>query len=196
MRRGQPKYQSNLTDSKFIEYLRKNLSNLGGGGGGEAIAFDKQTYYAAWFNPLHENSAYYLEALTPSYVFTDISTTGIKLLINRSQVPSNTTHFKYRVESFYTGSPSAKGVAWSAKAAFAGTGVAPTFGTAVIRTVTLGDENVKSISDWSDIVTINGATPVDNDTIIVQIDRKDDNAGDTLNVDAKLVWVELEWITD
>lgn len=158
-----------------------------------AITPKKQKLYASHLLPLASASAYYVEAPTPVQIFIYTAVTGVKVLINTSDMPSGTNAFKYRVRSYFTGSPEYKVVTWSAKAAFLGDTITPSFGTAVLVDQTLVTTNVPATSEWSANVSI-GTNTTDN-TAIIQLDRKADDGDDTMDLEAKLVWVEIEFVT-
>jgi len=160
------------------------------------ITPNKQLLYASWLEPLQSGSAYFLNLPVPAQVFSHTADEGIKVLLNTSQIPPNTTKLKYRVNSYYVGSPAALNVIWSARAGYTGATITPVYGTGVKLThAQNAAQNTRVTSLFSEEVTIGGEA-ITNDTLVVELKRLgSSDANDTLNVSAHLTWIEIEFVT-
>jgi hypothetical protein len=149
------------------------------------------------FLPWHEDSAYYVGAESPAYVFEPTTKSSVKLIFSEDQVIEDVEKVKIKFECYYDDNPTPAllDVVWEVSAGWYAGSITPTMGTAVSLTQTLDDDDEKTaISAASGEITIGGEKTTD-DKFQVLIARDGANELDDLDANAFLTRVHFEFVT-
>jgi hypothetical protein len=193
--------QRSLTE--LLNFLLRNYNTLkaiidAGGGSGSKDSVLSSTWIPSYaFLPYTSDSAYYVEAESPAYVFEPTTKSSVKLIFNEGDVVDGAVGFKIKFETFHdaSGTPTDLDVVWEVSAGWYIGDVAPIMGDAVLLTQTLDDDDEKTaISAASSDITIGGEKTTD-DKFQVLITRDGANELDDLDANAFLTRVHFEFVT-
>jgi hypothetical protein len=187
--------EETMSGIKFDRILGK-LRDMDGDGDGSKDSVLSSTWIPSYaFLPVTSDSAYYVEAESPAYVFGPITKSSVKLIFSEDQVIEDVKKVKIKFECYHDDNttPTDLDVVWEVSAGWYAGSITPTMGTAVSLTQTLDDDDEKTaISAASGEITIGGEKTT-NDKFQVLITR--DGALDDLDANAFLTRIHLEFIT-